>query len=113
MTKKKDVVQKFKTFFTRLSPNEQRTLYDILSVLRGPDDLENQQTYIKYDITCKIRSLVCATSFYTFFPGIDEQLFDPIVLLVKKYSMTSHPEDHYKMHAYAALRQLHDLGYVP
>lgn len=55
MTKKKNVVKKFQTFMTHLNPEEKRDIYNLLALVRGPD---NGDEDIKHETTKKIRYLL-------------------------------------------------------
>jgi len=81
--KQLNVVDKFREWFTALPVTEQRDLYDILALLRGPDDYESTA---KDEFTCRIRHML----------GVMERTGDT----------RDYPHEHVKQ----ALKRLKDLG---
>lgn len=55
MTKKKNVAEKFKTFFKNLDKDQKGQLYAMLAIIRGPDDEQESQKRLT---SCKIRHLL-------------------------------------------------------
>jgi hypothetical protein len=122
VTKKKDVVQKFKTFYLGLDEVERRTLYDILTALRGPDD-KSSRGVKKRNITNRIRYLLGIHSSgmadvgacnkpANFYVGTNSEPFPSFNFLNKKFKLTSSGK-HYNEHALRALQELDALGYLP
>ncbi len=119
MTKKKDVVQKFKTFFTNLNVEDRKRLYDILAAVRGPDTYDVND--IKYRTTGRIRYLLGLTrgtiinngvdGFITdFCPGSNSEPFEKMEKLLQL--LDEFVSNHYREHVIAALKHLQTLGYI-
>jgi len=112
--KKKNVVEKFRNWFKRLPVTEQRDLYDILALLRGPDT-ENYK--VKDTFTCRIRHILGVVerpgdtrkfSGRHFLPYTNSEPFDSYEGAMDKAEELC--EGHYLAHAKEAIKRLHDLG---
>jgi hypothetical protein len=126
MTKKKDVVQKFKTFFLNLDNEERRTLYDLLSCIRGPD-IESK--CFKKIVTARIRFLLGVTrhnipngetgisnTLKYFSPSYSAIEFSTLKNTLTEFKLLDSGEDrferHYEAHLVAALEHLNAMGYM-
>ncbi len=55
MTKRKNILQKFGSFYNRLDKTERRQLIDLMSCWRGPDDSNSK---VKTNTSAKIRAYI-------------------------------------------------------
>jgi len=117
-----NVVEKFKEWFTALTVTEQRDLYDILSLVRGPDNTTIGEK-VKMEITGRIRFMLGIdrrpgdtrdSRDRNFGPGVTKT---PFPSYNKTMSDVDELEDthptvglHYFKHAKEALKRLKDLG---
>jgi hypothetical protein len=116
MKTKKNVIDKFKSFFGKLDGTEQRHLYDVLSLLRGPDSGRNEN--VKEQVTMRIRFLL----------GVDGNVFpsssilgharmtrpavsqNPIVPIEVNQIISNFDNYHYIEHVRDAMATLYELG---
>ena len=120
MTKKKNVVEKFKTWFTRLPPDETRQLYDLLCLLRGPDSSPKRvfsTVDAKIATTQRVRHIlgvdydsVPDTNGRVSGPASTDAPFQPTESILETVEKYSNP--HFVGHVKDALKTLVELGYV-
>lgn len=112
---KENVIEKFNMFFTKLNQTEQRHLYDLLSMLRGPDLGDDKDT-VKIATTCRIRAMLgvqgcnfaSATPRNTS-PMIENQPID-VTTVRSQLTVFKDSNSHFVWHAEDALQTLTELG---
>jgi len=111
----RNVVEKFKDFFTALTNDEQRDLYDIMVMVRGPDH-GGDSSKVKEMITARIRYLFGIVDrsynghFRQFIPSSNSVPFPSYQeILMKARGIENY---HYQSHAMEALKRLHELGII-
>lgn len=98
MTKKKDVIQKFKNFVERLESSEADNLWNVLTALRGPDSVSSGQK----QNTIAIRRVA--------WPARHEgAAYADFQFSEKHWKRPTHR--HYRLHIRRALESLEILGY--
>jgi len=121
--KEKNVVEKFRKWFTeQLTVTEQRDLYDIMAMLRGPDDEGSdnisKRILFKSNLTMRVRHLLGVIArggdsrafSRTFMPLSTDSpfpLFDEIMELTIQINNV-----HYRDHARAMLQALLNIGII-
>lgn len=64
MLKKKNVVEKFNEFVSRLNNKEKQQLYDLLCMMRGPDYDDEDYPNVKYEFTARVRYILGFNNIY-------------------------------------------------
>lgn len=111
MLEKKNVVEKFNKFVSKLSQKEMRQLYDLLCMMRGPD---SHYYNLKNAFTARIRYLLGFNG-ASFTPGLVNTTEFPKKKFILKI-LEDHKENqtlnHYVAHANFMIKILVDLGII-
>jgi len=124
----KNVIEKKREFVESLTTQERHDLYDVETVMRGPDTTNPH--CVKWQIVARIRNLMGFTDCpgdvnYDAFPSFNE--LEKVVRdafkerrIGRNKALKSalgatlfNADDHFKAHIMAALRTLHKLGILP
>jgi hypothetical protein len=98
-------VSKFRKFWKTLTPIEQSNLWDILCMVRGPD---NANTHAKSAATARIRGLLLNSKVW--FSGCSVRDFkDPAILF--KGDLYTFAGSHYQAHYMLAVQAMRSEGY--
>ena len=116
MTNKLNPIEKFNHFFEKLTEEEQKELYDLFGVLRGPDEKEEYR--FKSALTTRVRTLLGINKGCNYtvrerhrhrYPGVDSLPFYELTLneCLKEFSGS-----HYSEHAIDCIVTLVKYKYV-
>jgi len=100
--KRKNVLLKFKDFLGRCNKEEKKELYDVLTVLRGPDNASDTSK-IKRVFTCKIRDALGFHPVLTIRPRKDAK---KLVVELDRAGF------HWESHVVVALRHLESVELI-
>ena len=99
---KKHVLSKFKDFLEKCDNAEKRTLYNVLTALRGPDK-GSETSQIKQVFTCKIREILGFNPIIQVLPRKNTRL------LIKQLRIAGH---HWMTHVEVALNVLGEVNLI-
>jgi len=105
-----DAIQKFQDFWQGLNSNERHILYDVLTLLRGPDQ---NKDFLKEITTEKIRHLLFSGNSPVGYCAVS---VDPITKSdlekIGEIDMPNRTTSHFLRHVADAFEQLRKLGYI-
>jgi len=113
----KNVVEKFRNWFTKeLTVTEQRDLYDVMAMIRGPDRIEDRTW--KMFLTGRVRHLLGIIErpgdmqeyARSFIPLSNDEPFLTFEEMIEETEKI--PTGHYHDHAIGMLRRLEILGII-
>lgn len=114
MTKKKNVVQKFRSFYSNLDYYDKEHLYDILAAIRGYDYSNREGEFPSEEAKRYTAGLVRSVLGFTHGLGLINSEEEIKVRSAEKVALKQFKNlpTHYRVHARKALEALRDIGEV-
>lgn len=117
MTEQKNPLEEIRNIIIKLNPRQRQAIYDILTVVRGPDPYGFN--YLKIEVTARVRSLLGFLGGSCYSTNTDPlrkylemmKFIDTPVDKKKSSDKILDALGHYKMHARDAVQALRTLGY--